>query len=76
MDNKASNGYLSIFGFVLLFIGILVAYLSINMVQSDDSALTVFSIILLIGAMAGVAGVVLLLIGFFNTKRRTSYLYY
>ncbi len=76
MDNKAASVYLSIFGFVLLVTGILVAYLSVNMVQSDDSALASSSITLLIGALVGVVGVALLLVGFFNTKRRTGYSYY
>lgn len=76
MDNKASSGYFSIFGFVLLLIGILVAYLSVNMVQSDDSALAISSMTLLVGAMIGLVGVMLLLLGFSNTKRRSSYLYY
>ena len=76
MDNKASSGYFSIFGFVLLLLCILVAYLSVNMVQSDDSALAISSMTLLVGAMIGLVGVMLLLLGFSNTKRRSSYLYY
>jgi hypothetical protein len=75
MNNKASSRYLSIFGVVLLVIGILVAYLSVNMVQ-DDSALSSSSIMLLLGVLAGVVGVALFLVGFFNTKHRTSYPYY
>ena len=75
MDNKAFSGYLSIFGFVFLVISILVAYLSVNMVQSDDSALAGSSIMLLVGGLIGFVGLVLLLYGFSTTKRR-SYPYY
>ena len=76
MDNRAFSTYLSIFGFVLIFVGILVASLSVNMVQTDYSSLTDSSAMLLAGAMIGVAGVLLLLLGFLSMKRRTSYLYY
>lgn len=75
MDDKAFGVYISIFGFVLIFIGILVAYLSVNTVQSGDLSLSGSSMMLLIGVMAGVVGAVLLLMGFFKPQRR-SYLYY
>jgi len=76
MDNKGYSRYFPIFGFIFLFVGILVAYLSVNMVQSDDSALAGSSIMLLIGAMIALVGMMFLLLGFFSTKHRTSYLYY
>ena len=74
-DNRAFGVYLSICGFVLLVIGILVAYLSVNMVQSNDSALAGSSITLLLGALIAVVGATALLIGFFSGKRR-PYIYY
>jgi len=39
MNNKAFGAYFSVFGFFLLLLRIAVAYLSVNMVQGDDSAL-------------------------------------
>jgi hypothetical protein len=81
MGNGAFGGYLSLFGFVLLVIGILVAYSSVGMVQqnsfnSDYSTLSDASIILLIGAMVGVAGAALLLIGFLSPKHELRHPYY
>lgn len=81
MGNGAFGGYLSLFGFVLLIIGILVAYSSVGMVQqnsfnSDYSTLSDAAIILLIGAMVGVAGAALLLIGFLSPKRELRHPYY
>jgi uncharacterized membrane protein len=81
MGNGAFGGYLSLFGFVLLVIGILVAYSSVGMIQqnsfnSDYSTLSNASIILLIGAMVGVAGAALLLIGFLSAKRELRHPYY
>jgi len=81
MGNGAFGGYLSLFGFVLLVIGIIVAYSSVGMVQqnsfsSDYSTLSDASLILFIGAMVGVVGAVLLLIGFLSPKRELRHLYY
>jgi hypothetical membrane protein len=76
MNNKAFGGYTAVFGFALLIIGMLVAYLSIYRVQADDSALASSAITLLVGVLVGLVGLVLLLIGLFNTKRQTRYLYY
>jgi len=81
MGNGAFGGYLSLFGFVLLVIGILVAYSSVGMVQqnsfnSDYSTLSDASIILLIGTMVGVVGAALLLIGFLSAKRELRHPYY
>ena len=78
MGNGAFGGYLSLFGFVLLVIGILVTYSSAGMVQqnsfnSDYSTLSDASIILLIGTMVGV---VLVLSGFLSAKRELRHPYY
>jgi hypothetical protein len=47
-----------------------------NSFSSDYSTLSNASIILLIGAMVGVAGAALLLIGFLSAKRELRQLYY
>ena len=76
MNNRGFSGYIWVLGFFLLIVGFSVSYLSVNMVQWDDSALTGSSIMLLIGALLAVVGVVLLLIGFLTVKSRTRLLYY
>jgi protein-S-isoprenylcysteine O-methyltransferase Ste14 len=76
LNNRGFSGYIWVLGFFLLIVGFSVGYLSVNMVQWDDSALTGSSIMLLIGALLAVVGVVLLLIGFLTAKSRTRLLYY
>jgi hypothetical protein len=81
MGNGGRLADISLFGFVLLVIGILVAYSSVGMVQqnsfnSDYSTLSDASIILLIGTMVGVVGAALLLSGFLSAKRELRHLYY
>ena len=81
MGNGGRLADISLFGFVLLVIGILVAYSSVGMVQqnsfsSDYSTLSDASLILFIGAMVGVVGAALLLSGFLSAKRELRHLYY
>lgn len=76
MDKKAVSMYMSVFGFVLFVSGLIVAYSSINMMQTSYEALAESSIVLLCGVLVSVVGGALLLIGFFTSKRATRRIYY
>jgi hypothetical protein len=76
LGNGAFGGYLSLLGFILIVIGILIAYLSVGMISSDYSALSDSAIVLLIGVMVGVVGIVLLLFSFLSGRRALRHLYY
>jgi hypothetical protein len=78
---NAISGYTSLFGFILIIIGFIVAYASVGMVNqtsfgSDYSALSNSAMMLLLGAMLGVAGVMILLLSFLSGKREIRRLYY
>jgi len=74
MGSGAFNNYLLLFGSVLLVIGIIAAVSSVGML-SDFSALPNASITLLIGALVGLAGIALLLVGFLSSTRKLRSLY-
>lgn len=75
MDNKAFSLYMSVFGFALLVAGLIVAYSSLNTMQTSYVALADSSIVLLCGVLVSVAGGALLLIGLFASKRATRRIY-
>ena len=76
MDKKAFSMYMSVFGFVLFVAGLIVAYSSINIIQTSYAAMADSSIVLLCGVLVSVFGGALLLIGFFASKRGTRRIYY
>ena len=74
MGNGAFNGYLLLFGFILLVIGVLAAASSIGML-SNYSDLSGASIMLFVGALVAVVGTVLVLMSFLSSKRGLRMLY-
>jgi len=74
LGNGAFNGYLLLFGFILLVIGVLAAASSIGML-SNYSDLSGASIMLFVGALVAVVGTVLVLMSFLSSKRGLRMLY-
>jgi hypothetical protein len=74
LGNGAFNGYLLLFGFILLVIGLLAAASSVGM-MSDYSDLSGASVMLFVGALVALVGTVLLLMSFLSSKRGLRMLY-
>jgi hypothetical protein len=74
LGNGAFNGYLLLFGFILLVIGVLAAASSIGML-SNYSDLSGASIMLFVGALVALVGTVLVLMSFLSSKRGLRMLY-
>jgi hypothetical protein len=76
LDKRGVSGYLGVFGLLLMFTGVAVGVLSVNMLKWADSNLASSAIILLVGAILAMIGLGLLLVSFLSTKNRTRRYYY
>ncbi len=76
-----SFGPYLVFGFIFVLVGVVVAYLSVNMVQNGGSfgsasVLPNSAITLFLGGFMLIVGLLLLLVGFLSSTRKHTLLYY